>query len=119
LLLGEQRKSAKAVIIEKTRSAQRENMEPASRTPREDDKLWRDFETQFNQLYPEQKIMLIGISLMKGFPMARFLVLLALGIGIVWGVYQTKDPLTVTLILLIGVLLGIILAFGGNLFRRK
>jgi hypothetical protein len=119
LLRGEQRKSAKAVIIEKTRSAQRENMEPASRTPREDDKLWRDFETQFNQLYPEQQIMFVAVALMKAFWWVRLLVFLALAGVVFWGVRQTEDPVTVMLMIFVGLILGIILVFGGSIFRRK
>jgi hypothetical protein len=118
LLLGEQRKSAKAVIIEKTRSAQRENMEPASRTP---DKIQREFEGIFNDLHIEQQIILLFLMAMKGYPFVRYLVYAALIIGAIFLVIglmsEAPGAIIVGIALLVGFIVGILMTGGG--FRSK
>jgi hypothetical protein len=118
LLLGEQRKSAKAVIIEKTRSAQRENMEPASRTP---DKIQREFEGIFNGLHIEQQITLLFLMAMKAFPVVRYLVYATLAIGVVFLIVgiitDAPGAIIVGIALLIGFILGMLFTGGG--FRSK
>jgi hypothetical protein len=118
LLRGEQRKSAKAVSIKKTRSAQRENMEPASR---KQDKAQREFEGIFNGLHIEQQITLLFLMAMRAFPLVRFLVYAALAIGaiflIVGIITGAPEAIIVGVALLVGFILGMLFTGGG--FRSK
>jgi hypothetical protein len=93
-------------------------MEPASRKT---DKVQREFEETFNELYPEQQFAIIFAMIMKAYPFVRILVYTALTVGaaLTVGGIITNAPVAIVvgIALLLGFVIGILLAGGG--FRSK